>query len=166
MLSNTIEFPAEINYCEDIIYMADAFSKANKVIQIPDRLYHYRVSGSSVVNSFRENTLSEQRRFLSALRENKQLGNSNTLYYAAFLSMQICITRFIFNQKRKESLIRKHIEAKKYFSEDPYSEVFKFIDCEAMKKSDQIKAHLIKNRLYSLYYILTVVKKKKLTSYK
>ena len=137
------------------------FRFAKKVIQIPDRMYHYRVNGASTVNSYRENALSEQKKFLELLNNHIESRNNNTIYYAALLSMQICITRFLYNKKNKKSLINKHAVAKKYFSDWPYSDVFNHIDCNNMKSKDKWKVRLLKSRLYYLYYLTTEVFKLK-----
>ncbi len=166
IVSKSVTFP-DINYCEDIVFMTDAFRKADKVIQIPDRLYHYRVLASSVVNTFRDNALSEQRKFLNLLKEMGKDGKNNddTIYYAALLSMQICITRFLFNKENKVNILTKYKEAIKYFSEWPYSDIFRHIDCAGMRRSEKIKAILIKLKLFYFYYLGTEVRKAKTTSY-
>lgn len=169
IVSAGMVFP-DINYCEDIVFMADAFQKAKRVIQIPERLYHYRISASSAVNSFRKNAPFEQRRFLDVLKDrntfdNREKNNDKTIYYAALLSMQICITRYFFNKENKAGILSKHLKAKKYFSEWPYSDVFRHIDCAGMKRNEKIKAILIKHRLYYLYYLGTEVWQAKTKKY-
>lgn len=150
-------FP-EIKYCEDIVYMAKAFQSSNKVVLIPNRLYHYRVSATSTVNSYRENALSEQKDFLRLLSEAVSDRN-DTIYYAAFLSMQICIARYFYNSERKTNIIKKHFETRAAFSEWPFTEVFQHIQFAGMKKKDRTKAMLIRLRLYYLYYLATKAKR-------
>ncbi len=157
LLSKQIEFP-DLSYCEDIVFMADAFEKAEKVVQIPDRLYHYRVSASNTVNSFRPHAVSEQRRFLSCLQERLGPDREELLGYAALLSMQICIARFLYNDKRKAALASRHKETVKCFSEQPYAEAFKHVDISAMKRKEKWKALLIRYRFYYLYYLGTKAK--------
>ena len=166
IVTKGIKFP-DINYCEDIVFMADVFQKAEKVIQISDRLYHYRVSETSVVNSFRNNALFEQRKFLELLEGigNTEKNNNETIYYAALLSMQICITRYLFNKENKANIFIKHKKAMNFFREWPYSNVFRYVDCANMKINEKIKAILIKYRLYYLYYLGTEAKKAKTKSY-
>lgn len=154
LLEKNIEFP-NISYCEDIVFMADAFRKAYKVVQIPDRLYHYRVSATSTVNSYRHNAIFEQRKFLEILSGKISDKNNDTIYYAALLSMQICITRCLYNRENRMSILKKHIKARSVFSEWPYKDVFKHIHCADMKRKEKVKALLIKNHLYFLYYIGT-----------
>ena len=155
--SAKIRFP-QINYCEDIVYMATILQKSKRVVMIPERLYHYRLSATSTVNSYRESALSEQRVFLRLLSEVLDEGDNN-LYYATLLSMEICIARYFFNKERKASIFKKHLEARKAFSKSPFDEVFQHINIAKMKKKEKIKAILIRLRLYSLYYLGTTVKR-------
>ncbi|MDE5763715.1 MAG: glycosyltransferase [Ruminococcus sp.] len=154
-----------LSYCEDIVFMVEAFQKANKVVQIPERLYHYRLSANSTVNSYRKNAVQEQRSFLETIH--LAIGNedNNTIYYAALLSMQICITRYFFNNCNRMNLIQKQQSAQKCFSEWPYSDVFHHVDIIHMKPNEKRKALLIKYRLFLLYYLGTELRKIKSVRY-
>ena len=163
LLENKINFP-ELNYCEDIVFMSRAFQKAKKVMQIPARLYHYRVSAYSAVNSYRSNALEEQQRFM-ALMEDAVGVEGDALYYAALLSMQICITRYFFNRKNQGNVIEKHRRAESFFKSWPYKDVFKHISSRAMKRNEKYKVKLIKHKLYYLYYLGTELKKLKAVRY-
>lgn len=165
LISKEILF-ADLDYCEDILFMEQAFHKAGTVIQIPNRLYHYRASASSAVNSYRENVLSEQKKFLSILHEQTKQHGNDMIYYAALLSMQICITRYFFNRGNKASFIKRHICACKFFSAWPYTDVFRYIDCWKMKRNEKWKALFIKKRLYYIYYLGTEIRKIKSVRYK
>lgn len=159
---NDIRF-ADLNYCEDIVFMSNVLCKACGVMQIPDRLYHYRVTENSAVNSFRTNALAEQRKFVNLMQESVE---EDSLFYAALLSMQICITRYLYHKNNKKSLISKHMEAKKFFSQYPYCDVFEHINCNEMKQSEKIKALLIKHRQYYLYSKGAQIMKLKTSKYK
>lgn len=152
---------AELSYCEDIVFMAAVLEAARTVIQIPNRLYHYRTSATSTVNSYRENAVEEQKTFLQELRACLGEKNQNSIYYAALLSMQICITRYFYNKNRKAGFFRRHSETRKAFSAWPYCDVFKHVKCGEMKRSEMWKARLIKWRLYYLYYLGTEARRKK-----
>lgn len=155
----------DLPYCEDIVFMADAFLKAKKAIQIPNRLYHYRVSASSVVNSFRPNAPDEQRRFLKALQDVYGTDKNPSIYYAALLAMQICIARCYYHKSNRVSLLRRHRLARKDFSTLPYSDVFRYVEYRNMKKKEKWKAILIKLKLYGLYYWGTEYSRKKSVRY-
>lgn len=155
---------SDLNYCEDILFMISAYQKARRIIQIPDRLYHYRTSGSSVVNSYREQALAEQTKFLHLLAE-VLYDNTEILYYASLLSMQICITRYLYHKEHKANIIKKHVETNKYFLSFPYSDTFKHVDISGMKRNEKWKALLIKHKLYYLYYLGTVARKKRIKNF-
>ena len=165
LISKCILFP-DISYCEDIVFMAEVLQKADRILQIPSRLYHYRISATSTVNSYRSNAIEEQKLFLECLEKIIGRDSGDTIYYAALLSMQICITRFFFNSSRKAGIIQRSREARMLFSCKPYSDVAKHIDYSGMKKSEKLKALLIKNGLYYLYYLGTEVGKTKSKRYK
>lgn len=157
LMSWNARFPA-IDYCEDIVFMYAALKNATRVVILPDRLYHYRINPDSVVNSFRKHAILEQRRFLELIFEQME-DDSESIYYAALLSMQICISRYLFNKENKNNLIIKYQEASRLFSKWPYSEVFRKIDCNKMKKKERLKNLLIKYKLYHLYYLGTIARK-------
>ena len=161
LIENDITFP-DLNYCEDIVFMSRVFQKAAKVIQIPDRLYHYRVTENSAVNSYRPNALEEQRRFVDLLQGS---ADEDTMLYAALLSMQICITRYLYHKDNKKGLLSKHREANRHFSEYPYSEVFRRLNWKDMKRAEKIKAFLIKHRQYFLYYEGTQIMRSRATRF-
>lgn len=162
IIAHSILFQS-MDYCEDIVYAAEIFKNAKMVIQLPDRFYHYRMSLTSTVNSYRTNIISEQRKFLSAFGERCIV--QDAVYYAALLSMEICITRFLFHPQNHTGLIKKHLIANQCFAEQPYIDVFKYVDLSAMKKVEKWKAILIKYRLYYLYYLCTEARKRKTVSY-
>lgn len=166
LISMAISFK-ELSYCEDIVFMADVFRCMNRAVQIPQRLYHYRIVANSAVNSYRKNALTEQRSFLDELSKclnpNKE---DHTIYYAALLSMQVCITRYFFNKEHRAGILRKRSEAKKFFSQWPYSDVFRYVDISNMKPNDRRKAALLQRGLYLCYYLGTELRKLKSVRFK
>lgn len=147
LINNDIRF-SDLNYCEDVVFMSRVFKKASKVTQIPERLYHYRVTANSAVNSYRPNALDEQKKFINQMQESV---DTDTFFYVALLSMQVCITRYLYHRENKKSLLRKHREAIRHFSQYPYTDVFKHVKCSEMKRSEKVKTLLLKYRQYYLY---------------
>lgn len=163
LLKNNILF-SKLDYCEDIVFTMGAFRKAQKVIQLPDRFYHYRDSQTSVVNSYRVNITNEQHEFLRLLEA--ECDSRDSIYYAALLSMQICIARFFFHKENPSNLIAKHKNARRCFSEWPYTDVFKYVDISNMKRKEKLKALLIKYRMYYFYYLGTQARGKKVATFR
>ncbi|MBQ6312502.1 MAG: glycosyltransferase family 2 protein [Lachnospiraceae bacterium] len=147
LIDNDIRFP-DLNYCEDIVFMSRAFQRALKVTQMPERLYHYRVTANSAVNSYRPNALEEQKKFVDLMQESV---DTDAFFYVALLSMQICIIKYLYHRDNPKRLLNRHREAKRYFSQYPYTDVFKHVKCDEMKRSERAKALLIKHKKYFLY---------------
>lgn len=164
LIENDILFPP-LSYCEDIVFMCRALQKATAVIQMPEHLYHYRMTGTSVVNSYRPNALAEQKTFVSLMQETCGK-DTDTLFFAALLSMQICLTRYFYNTNNKKSIVKKRMETTSFFSQYPYSEVFKHISCSELKRADRVKDLLIKYKLFFLYYLGTNIRKIKEVRYR
>ncbi len=162
LTENEINFP-NLNYCEDIVFMCRVFQKASKIVQIPEYLYHYRMTENSAVNSYRPNAMTEQKAFVSLMQEVGK--DTDIIYYAALLSMQVCLIRYFYHKENKRNIINKHTEAKNFFAEYPYSEVFEHVKCSEMKRTERVKALLIKNKLYYLYYMGTNIRKIKVVRY-
>ena len=149
----------DIPYREDGLYIQMLLDKASLIIQLPFRGYHYRMTAGSTVNSFRENSPAEQFEYLSRLFEFAQKKERSaeykvSLYYAAFISMQICITQYFFHPQNKEKLYKKHLQCKRYLSQWPYSNTFKTIPFSELRRNHKIKAFCIRCGFYSAVTVL------------
>lgn len=149
---NNIRF-IDVSYREDGLFFLYTTEYANKIVYIYETFYHYRSTGNSMVNMYRENADYEHRVYFQEVwnfidRFNKTQNFTDTVYYAILLSMEICIVQKYFNCNNHNTLIKKHKDCKNYFKEKPYSDVFKKIKLSKLRRNHLIKAILIKFHLY------------------
>lgn len=145
----------DVPYREDGLYFLYSTELADKIVYIQETFYHYRSTGGSMATGYRPNADIEHRLYLDevwefAAKYNKSKRFIRSLYYVAFLSMQICITQKFFNPENKYSLIKKQKECNKYFEEEPYCDVFKNISISDLSKNHMIKALGIKYHFYGI----------------
>jgi hypothetical protein len=87
-------------------------------------------------------------------KHNKDSEFMDDFYYAAFLSMQICITQKFFNRGNRESYFSRRRACIRYFSEQPYASVMERIRISTLRREHLVKALLIKYGLYKSVVIL------------
>ena len=143
----------DVPYREDGLFFLHTTEHAEKIVYIYEPFYHYRSTGNSMVNMYRKHADEEHRIYLQEVwnfivKYEKDQAFIDSAFYAVLLSMEICISQKFFNANNPDSLKVKHKECNKYFSEMPYSEVFKKIDLKTLRRNHRIKAEMIKHHWY------------------
>ncbi len=145
----------DVPYREDGLYFLYSTELADKIVYIQETFYHYRSTGGSMATGYRPKADEEHRMYLEevwkyAAKYKKTPRFYISLYYVAFLSMQICITQKFFNKNNKDSLLKKQKECNEYFNKKPYCDVFKNIRIKELSFNHRIKAIGIKYHLYNV----------------
>lgn len=146
-------------YREDGMFFQEAVQKASIVVKVPERSYHYRMTGNSMVNSFRPKAPDENQEYQTMLwafaREN-QKGEAyhRALFCAAFMSMQICITQCFFNRGNALPFAERQRGCKAYFGNEPYRNALTHIPFSLLKRNHLLKALCIRFRWYAGVAIL------------
>lgn len=152
LIDNEIAF-RDLPYREDGMYFQELTEYANYIEFISAGMYHYRMTEGSMVHSFRPNAPLEQKKYLDMLwefGESHKKGKEYTkaLFASALVSMQVCITCFYYHEKNQAKNRRQ--QCIKYFSEQPYCNVFEYVRFKELKRNFLIKAVLIYTRNYCL----------------
>lgn len=164
LIKNNIIF-RDLPYREDGMYFQELIEYADIVKQIPCGMYHYRMTSGSMVHGFRPNALEEQTKYMKMLwnfgkTHSKNEDYFNSIYAAALVSMQVCITGYFYHKDNKE-LKNRRKSCKEFFSKFPYRNVFKKLHFYDMKRNFMVKAILIYLQKYALVQILREIYLKK-----
>ena len=165
LIENDILF-RDLPYREDGMYFQEITESASYIEFLPVGMYHYRMTEGSMVHSFRQNAPQEQKKYLDMLWEfgkshDKGQEYTKALFSSALVSMQVCITCFFYHKKNKATNRRQ--QCIKYFSMQPYCDVFEHVKFRELKRNFLIKAVLIyiKN-----YYLLNAMRERYLKNNK
>ncbi len=144
----------EIPYREDGLYFLYLTEQAGDIVYLHRHFYHYRSTGNSMVNAYRDNADEEHLIYLRevwkfAHRFSKARVWTDRLYYQVFLSMQICITQKFFHHSNPDSFSTRQRACREYFSQKPYCEVFNHIELRKLRRNHMLKAICIKYHCYA-----------------
>lgn len=144
----------DIPYREDGLFFLYSTEQANCIVYLYETFYHYRSTGDSMVNKYRENADKEHQRYFDEVfhfieKFRKDEDWVRDLYYAVLVSMQICITQKYFCKGSLEPFIKRQKACSEYFNKEPYNSVFKMIDIKTLSKNHLVKALCIKLHWYA-----------------
>lgn len=145
----------DIPYREDGLYFLYSTEYAESIVYICETFYHYRSTSGSMVTGYRPNADKEHRLYLDEVWKfaeyyKKSEKFCKSLYYVAFLSMQICISQKFFNSQNHDPFINRQRECNLYFKQKPYCFVFSNIEINSLSTNHMIKAIGIKYHLYGI----------------
>lgn len=144
----------EVPYREDGLYFLYSTEQARKIVYLDETFYHYRSTGNSMVNMYRPNADAEHRIYLNEVskfihRFRKDDAFIHDFYYAVFISMQICITQKFYSGGNTQPLAKRRSACRKYFKQEPYASVFRYVDIRTLRRNHMLKAICMKLRCYA-----------------
>ncbi len=155
LLDNKIEF-RKLYFREDGMFFQEIVQKSEGIIKyVPQGMYHYRMRKGSMINSFRKNSVDEQKSYLEHIRsffDENSLSErfSHDYYLLTFVSMTMILYQYFYNPSYPNRKNRFK-ECRKVFSQGPFSQVFKNIKISELKRNYKIKYILLFFRMYSLF---------------
>lgn len=148
----------DVKFAEDALFHLESTELADSVIYLQYCFYHYRNNGGSMVNSFRPDSDKEQLSFLHSLWEFAETYAKNEsfvkqLYYASFISMQMCIWQKYYHPQNGDSSITRRRECKALFRKEPYKSTLKNLNFMRLRSNQKIKYIFIRFSLYGLLVV-------------
>lgn len=167
LISNSLEFPEELEVLDDMSFNFMAFGKAKVVSYIHMPLYHYQVWNSSITNSYRpDRPMQDQKVFrflISKINEeevSKNISSSHSLlqaYYARVIkSFAICCRLCFYNKSNPLDKNYKRQMIIKLMGQEPYFIAFKNVNMAKLEW--KLKAVAIAGKMKS-EWLLCVLNK-------
>lgn len=148
----------DVRFSEDALMHMYGIEAADRVVYLQERLYHYRDTPDSMVNSFRVNADKEQLSVMNALWSFAENANKNTdfkklMYIFSFMSMQMCIWSKFYNPMNTGMTSRvRRIACKTLFSIEPYCStlnMLKTLPLRRLRRNQIIKYYLMRLHMYN-----------------
>lgn len=154
---NNIHFDESLSFGEDSLFVVDYISNCSTISTIETSLYNYNIgSNFSLSRSFRSDKMII---FQKIIDKYQQLLQSNQVSYRELVAnrtdLALCVFLDELIRSKKYGEFKKHIDLYIYKKEDKlfrYSYMFR-------KKTKLIK-FFVKNRLYSILYIMLLIRLK------
>ena len=149
----------DFDYREDSIFYLEICQFANRSIAVPYGCYHYTETSGSMVNSFRKNSLSEQKKYYDGVIEFGKKFNKNNHFFKAIdylflVIIQNVIIQYFYNGSTR--ITHRNSKCYNYIREFNGKVILKRIEKKELNNHFLIKYLLIK---YRLYYFVPLLRK-------
>lgn len=139
---NSIKFPEDISFAEDLIFTLTYLKKSDYVGICKKVLYKYRMTEGSVMLScskYEEDKFNKRKRLYLYLQEIlMDIGNYETVKerllvtYRSYIAE--CIGNAFRNKEKKSGLVYEYIEEKRIMNDESVIEAFKFFNTQDIRK--------------------------------
>lgn len=160
-------FVPNFKYGEDTVFVTELLLKANSVLCIPQRYYHYYIHPESAThkeNPQITNDVVEMMTYLDNILVNSgydakliKKGSAQRKIYLIFFCIDLSVTRGIENKSFRQSrtILKNIVENSVLFV------AWRDVDKKVLKKSTLIKINILKLKMFTLYLFLLKLAKRK-----
>lgn len=166
-IDNGIFFSEKLDVAEDAEFMLRCFGKASAAAYVPYCGYHYVISRSSVVRSFREDYADRYIKAMTAIGKfidsDVALAHHKETYYSFVLyHLLLCVVNFSFHPDRNDSITQQTEAFRRLIKHPVFAQALEHVHTKDFSVTRKATLMLIKLRLYSLVRAVALLRQRQL----